>query len=207
MRRFFRYVVIGFVVAAGVAMVVVVAFGLRCPIELSVVSNEPIDIVDEAGEPMRYVTLRAENRTESRLEFDVEAAKVEARIGDRWVMAPNLWTIRTVAARGRAVGWSPKHLELSLLVPEQADACRFRLKYRRAGSIRLPLGIRDPWARWEAPSTPSLRAQRLISRISTPLYDWLWPVNPPPRRFLTNWRSLVLELEIPPTTKSEKPKL
>jgi hypothetical protein len=155
------------VVAVGVAGLITLAcWPTPCPIELKLVSVEPADIIDDAGQMLCLLTLSVHNPNSHRLMF--LPMTFEQRIANHWIEAPNRWTLGGVYTGGTAE-------EIFLIAPN-ADACRFRLKW--AYDIPYPFGIGNCWARFNPPSPTSARVQAVIKSLSSRLYDSLWPPQP-----------------------------
>jgi hypothetical protein len=193
-------------VVSGAALLAALVGPSRCPVELGFMKMEPAEIVASDGTKMYLVDLRVVNRQPAAVEFR-DPVHCEAKVANHWVEAPDTWTIHSIAGfrpRRKApaapdVMLVPSAAEVTLLVPADATACRFRLEYRYLGRRPLPLGIGDPWARWEAPSLAALRVQQVTARISRPLYNWLWPASAPSPRAAPPgpWRRITAKAEFP----------
>jgi hypothetical protein len=168
-------IAVGVVSIAG--LVTLVSWPSACPIVLKPLSNQPIDMVDDAGQMLRLLTLSVHNPKTVALGFDNGPIRFEAKVGNSWREVPNRWNLGWLRAGGSN--------EVLLLIPPGADACRFRLRYHYEPG-RLPLGIGDCWARVNPPSLLSARVQKATKRLSQNLYDWLWPTQPSPRSL--NWK-------------------
>ncbi len=146
---------------------------------------------------MCLVDLGVQNRSSRGVAFDTNAV-VEARCTNEWTEMPNLGTAPGLAARGQRMSTN----QITLLLPADADACRFVLNYHYFRR-RLPLGIGDPWARTEVPSLGSRRVQQVTKRISLTIYNWLWPpfASPAP----PHWRKLSAEVVFPQPIASLSP--
>ena len=160
-----------FVAGAGIAVSLAMwaSYPSHCPIELKFLSVESTDFVDDSGKVLCLVTLSVHNPGSSTLRFQPVPMTCEAKIANRWVEAPSRWS---------RSGLGPKQSanELFLIAPD-ADACRFRLKYGYVPAP-LPLGIGNPWARVNPPSRLSAHIQTITKRLSSSLYDSLWPPDP-----------------------------
>lgn len=177
------------------ALLAALAWFPRCPFDLQFVRMEGAGSFSADSTKMALLDLRVQNRQWARIEFEDEV-QCEAKVSNRWTKIPNTWSLKhldgSTIRRKR-----PGTAEMTLLVPAEATACRFRLKYRHVGKRPLPLGIGDPWARLYAPSLLSLRVQQGTARISRPLYDWLWPTNAPERTVEQpgRWRQTTAQVE------------
>lgn len=159
------------VAAVSVAgFVTLVSWPTPCPIELTAVSVKPAEIIDETSQMLSLLTLSVHNPNSTGLRFKNLPMTFQEKIANHWVEAHDSW---------RLGGLGPGETnEVLLLIAPGADACRFRLKYCYFPR-RLPLGIGDYWARFSPPSPLSSRVQRITQRVSTNLYERLWPRRPP----------------------------
>jgi hypothetical protein len=158
------------VAAVSVAGAVILAsWPSPCPIELKMVSVQPAEMIDEQSKMLRLLTLSLRNPNSVGLRFQNKPIVFEERVANRWIEAPNRWTLG-------GLGPAMTSEELFLIAPG-TDACRFRLKYCYSPG-RLPLGIGDYWARVYPPTPLSARVQRLVKGVSANLYDRLWPNQP-----------------------------
>lgn len=187
---------IALVLASIAISVAVFGWRSRCPFELQIVSWEPADFLDAAGTKMGLLELRIENRQDQTIQFD-ENVLCAAKVADRWKEVPTAWTIKQLWGSSIYTKSSPHVAGMTLVLPADATACRFQLKHRTLGKPPLPLGIGEPAARCEAPSTFVLRVQQLTARISRPLYNWLWPANVPNRTAEPGrWRHSTIEIDL-----------
>ena len=157
---------------------------------------EVAEVFDGEDRKMGLADLRVLYRLRAPIEFNGDVL-CEAKVLNHWVEIPCFWTIKKMPGVGLDTD-PPSAASLALLVPANTTACRFRFKYRFGARSWSPLGIGDPFARRNAPSWASLRAQQMTARVSRPLYDSLWPTNlaqaggrPGP------WRKTTAELEFP----------
>jgi hypothetical protein len=137
-----------------------------CPIELKVVSVQPVQIIDEAGQMLCLMTLRVHNPNSVGLRFENLPMIFEQKITNQWVQAHSHWPLG-----GLSPGWTEEAL---FLVALGVNACRFRLKYCYSPR-RLPFGIGDYWDTVHPQTLWNARVQSTTKRLSPMLFNWLWP--------------------------------
>ena len=136
---------------------------------------------------VRHVTISVEDRRNVSLRFD-GAYDFEGRFTNCW--GPHRFpALITEMSSAASAPFALGHKEVTLIVPPDTEALRFKLDYRRGGW--LPFGIRDGGSG----NTPVFggggRLRRKILPLSPRLYYWLWPTNPP------RWKTTVVELALP----------
>ena len=136
---------------------------------------------------VRHVTISVEDRQNVSLRFD-GAYDFEGKFTNCW--GPHRFPaliseLSSAASAPFALG----HKQVTLIVPPDTEALRFKLDYRRGGW--LPFGIRDSGARNMSAFGQGNWLRRRILPISRGLYYWLWPTNPP------RWKTTVVELTLP----------
>jgi len=200
-----RTLAAGVATASVAALIAVLGWPSRCPVEPLLFSKEPVEVYDDAGTQMCLLMLSLRNWETAGIVFDGNAA-FEAEVRNRWVEIPNSLTVGGLAPRG-----SPRTNQMMFLMPAAAEACRIRLKYHFAPSrARLPLGIGDRFARYYPPSELAAGVQHVTLRFSPRLYSWLWPAPTNAsswwdRKWPPHWKKMALELKFPDWTATRAP--
>jgi hypothetical protein len=183
-----------------VALLVALPWWPRCPVEFQFVRLEAVNVFNVDGTEMGLLEVRVLNRRGAPLEF-YDEVHCEAKVDNRWVEIPDLWTIEWLEGANIYGPRSPITADVNILVPANATACRFQLKYRYLGNRPLPLGIGDPWARHQAPGMVALRVQQVTALVNRSLYDRLWPVS---ASMPGRWRKLTAKVGFEPTLAFEE---
>lgn len=171
------------------------------PIELSLLSLEPVEITDDAGQPMLMAGIQVRNHDAAGIAFARADTRLEFRCQGQWVETKEPWPVTGLGPRDQ-----PSGSEVAMiLVPIGADACRVDLAYYFWHYPKLPLQIHDSWARRNAKSPTILRAQQVVRAISPPLFDWLWPKSPVQYTSRLQHRRQVYSLLPQPATESTAP--
>jgi hypothetical protein len=177
-----------------VALLATLPWWPRSPVEFQFVRLEAANVFDADDTEMGLLDVRVLNRRGAPLEFHDEV-HCEAKVDNRWVEIPDLWTIKRLQGASIYRPGSPITADVTVLVPANTTACRFHLKYRYLGTRPLPLGIGHPWARYKPPSVVALRVQQVTALVNRSWYDRLWP-EPISARTPGRWRNLTAKVGI-----------
>jgi hypothetical protein len=112
-------------VAGGVALGAHLLWDSRCPFGCRFVTAEPSGIIDDAGAEFSLVTLSLGNSRSAGLQAASGPARVQARIGNRWVAVENYYGLGN--KNGYLYPGAGK--ELILAIPPGAEACRLSFSY------------------------------------------------------------------------------
>ena len=161
-------------VLAGVAYVL---WPSPCPIKINLVSIEPLEMVNDNGADLCWVTLEASNCCTVPLAFFEKETLAQAKVGTKWVDAQQALLPAGIGVR------SPG--EFRLLLPSTADACRLRLCFSyQHETLKYALGIGMMYA----PTRRALKIQQTVKKVSPPLFNHIWRSNSPPDRFYAHSR-------------------
>jgi hypothetical protein len=116
-----RHLAAGIVLAGLTALLAILLWPSRCPVDLKWVSMEPSGIIDADGTEPWLVTLTMTNCCRGFLILAPQATRCEAKVGGKWTEAETVSSVTTLMRRESRL--------VLVLVPSAAEACRLRIQY------------------------------------------------------------------------------